>query len=169
MNHSYIISELKNNASVFEQLLKHQSEEQYLWKQQPDKWCLLEIVCHLYDEERDDFRSRLNHVLKTPELPLPPTDPVGWVTSRKYMDQDFYFFLDGFLSERKETIEWLRSLKNPAWKNVHHHPKVGAIPADLFLINWLAHDLLHIRQIVKLKYDYLKSTTEIKLDYAGNW
>lgn len=27
----------------------------------PEKWCLLEIVFHLYDEEREEFRARVNY------------------------------------------------------------------------------------------------------------
>ncbi len=41
--------------------------------------------------------------------------------------------------------------------------------AKMFLSNWLAHDYLHIRQITKLKYDYLKQLTNEDLNYAGNW
>lgn len=33
--------------------------------------------------------------------------------------------------------------------------------------NWLAHDYLHMRQIIK--YQYLKEKTNIDLQYAGNW
>ncbi len=41
--------------------------------------------------------------------------------------------------------------------------------AQLFLNNWLAHDLLHIRQILSIKFNYLKENTEEPLNYAGDW
>jgi hypothetical protein len=41
--------------------------------------------------------------------------------------------------------------------------------ARLFLHNWLAHDYLHIRQINRLKFAYLKAHSDISLDYAGAW
>ena len=41
--------------------------------------------------------------------------------------------------------------------------------AKLFLTNWLAHDYLHIRQIIRYQYHYLKESTAIDLGYAGNW
>jgi hypothetical protein len=41
--------------------------------------------------------------------------------------------------------------------------------AMLFLSNWLAHDYLHIRQIIKLKFDYLEKMTGEGLSYAGDW
>jgi hypothetical protein len=73
------------------------------------------------------------------------------------------------LAEREQSVKWLQSLTNPKWDNVHEHSKFGKMTAKMFLSNWLAHDYLHIRQITKLKYDYLKQLTNEDLDYAGNW
>ena len=169
MDYNKIVKELKRNADAFKTLLDKLSEEQYLWKQNPDKWCLLEIICHLCDEEREDFRKRTKLVLESPELPLPKIDPVGWVKERKYTEQDYTKKLNEFPAEREKSIEWLTSLQNPNWENAYEHPKFGKMSAKLFLSNWLAHDYLHIRQITKLKYDYLKFISGEDLSYAGNW
>lgn len=166
----FIISELNNNCDDFKSVLSAISQQQYLWKPAPDKWCLLELVCHLLDEEREDFKARLHHVLTNPELPLPPIDPVNWVTSRDYIKQDYSLILKLFLEERKKSLKWLNSLVDPDFKKAHHHPKFGAMSGELFLSNWLAHDYLHLRQIIKLKYDYLKfQTGQQDLKYAGEW
>ena len=45
----FIISELNNNWDDFKSILSVISKQEYMWKPAPDKWCLLEIVCHLYD------------------------------------------------------------------------------------------------------------------------
>ena len=169
MNHSEIIKELDKNKAVFLHLLKETGRQEYLWRPETGKWCLLEIVCHLYDEECEDFRARLKHTLQTPDRALSPIDPVGWVSSRKYMEQDYEKMLSSFLGERQKSVEWLHSLDDPQWNNTHHHPKLGLLSASLFLANWLAHDLLHIRQIIKLKYAHLKHHSGIDLSYAGNW
>ena len=169
LTHQAIIQELKRNQSVFQQLLQDVPSEMITWKTQPDKWCLLEIVCHLHDEEREDFRVRTKQVLENPSLPLPPINPPAWVTERKYMEQDFSAVLQKFLQERAVSITWLESLQNPSWDNVYHHPKVGPRSAWMYLSNWLAHDYLHIRQITRLKYDYLGHRSGVSLDYAGNW
>ena len=75
MNLPYITTALGQNKAVFENLLSGIDEQTYLWKPSANKWCLLEIVCHLYDEEREDFRARVKHVLgtrKSHSLPLIP-------------------------------------------------------------------------------------------------
>jgi hypothetical protein len=46
---------------------------------------------------------------------------------------------------------------------------LGRLSAGTFLSNWLAHDYLHIRQIIRLKYQYLQRQTRESLDYAGAW
>ena len=168
METTLIIAELKRNKEVFNSLLKGHRRDLYSWKPAPEKWCLLEIVCHLYDEEREDFRSRVKHILEQPNKPMPPIHPQEWVSERKYLDWDFELTLTRFLAERDESIAWLEGLKGAPWGNCYQHPKVGPISAKMILTNWAAHDLLHIRQITATKYKYLDSSGE-DLGYAGTW
>lgn len=169
MNSTKIIQELERNQKVFEGLLTGLSKEEYLWKPFPEKWCLLEIVCHLYDEEKEDFRYRTRHVLETPRDPLPSIDPKGWVLDRKYAEQPFESTLSGFLKEREQSITWLKSLSSPDWDQFYDHKTFGHMTAKMFLSNWLGHDYLHLRQIIKLKFDYLKHSSNEPLGYAGEW
>lgn len=167
--HRLIITQLKNNKAVFENQFKGLTKAQIHWKPSPEKWNLLEILCHLHDEEVEDFRARVQHVLETPDAAMTAIDPVGWVTERNYADQVFEERLDAFLEERQKSINWLESLDNPAWKNVFHHTTLGAMSAEKFLANWLAHDLMHLRQIGRTKYLYLEHISGQDLTYAGNW
>ena len=169
MNYTLIINQLEKNKTLFYQIFKDVTPEAYRWKPSEDKWCLLEVICHLYDEEREDFRTRTKSTLMTPEKTLPMFDPVAWVTERNYIGQDYEYKLSQFLWERTQSINWLKSLENPNWQNAFQHPTLGPLTAHHFLSNWLAHDYLHIRQATKLKYDYLKVLTKNDLSYAGNW
>lgn len=169
MNHLEIAKELERNKKVFKHLLHNLDIAQYMWRPQPGKWCLLEIICHLYDEEREDFRARIKHVLETPEELMPPIDPQGWVTARKYIEQDYEKVLGQFIAERERSVTYLLFLYEPAWGNTYQHPKLGPVSAGLFLNNWLAHDYLHIRQITATKYACLKANAGVPLGYAGDW
>ena len=169
MDSLYIISELDRNKSVFKILLENLDDRIITWKQTDEKWSLLEIICHLYDEEKEDFRARLKSTLDDPSKEFNTIDPAGWVTSRKYSEENFANKLNLFISERENSIKFLENLNNPNWKNSHKHPKFGDLSAKMFFTNWLAHDYLHIRQIIKLKFDYLSFTTNENLNYAGNW
>ena len=169
MDHAFVIKKLSHNSDTYRTLLSGISKEECLWRTQPDKWCLLENVCHLYDEEQFDFRARVKHVLENTQTAPPPIDPEGWVKTRKYIEQNYEEVLKKFLNERNRSIEWLNSLHDPQWKNVYVHPEFGPMSAEFFLANWLAHDLLHFRQIITLQYNYTKYKTGINLEYAGTW
>jgi hypothetical protein len=165
----YIINELEGNRDIFNVILSGIQKELYLWKPLPEKWCMLEVICHLYDEEREDFKARTKLILETPNEQFKSIDPQGWVKDRKYIERDYSDMLQKFLSERKESVKWLRSLNNPDWNKTYNHPKFGDMSAKQFLASWLAHDYLHIRQITKLKYDYLKQISSENISYAGEW
>jgi hypothetical protein len=91
------------------------------------------------------------------------------VTERKYMEQDFETVTRSFLNERSASVAWLTQLEHPKWENVYHHESLGTISVQRFLASWLAHDYLHLRQITKLKYDYLIHSTGEDVSYAGEW
>jgi hypothetical protein len=169
MGYTYVVNELESHIPVFENLLNNKSKSEYLWRPKPEKWCLLEIVCHLYDEEREDFRARVKHTLEKPTEPLMPIDPVAWVIERDYISKHYNNTLEAFLAERKASVKWLKSLTSVDWEQGIIHPKLGMLSAKLFLTNWLAHDYLHIRQIIKYQFEYLKEKTEVELNYVGSW
>ncbi len=169
MNRAYIIDQLERNLQSFQILTNSLSKEEYGFKKTPGDWSILEIICHLFDEEREDFRMRLQTVLEAPFKHPPAINPEEWVVSRKYKDQDFEDKRKAFIEERKASINYLRNLKSPNWGNYYEHPVMGKLDGDHFLRNWLAHDYLHIRQITQRKYQYLQLLTQNNCGYAGNW
>ena len=170
MNYDYIIKKLEVNSAVFKSILENIPDEQVRWKPSPEKWSLLEVINHLYDEEREDFRQRIKNIFIDPLKVWASIDPVKWVTDKEYDKREMKASLDNFLAERNKSVEWLKNLASPDWKAAYKHPKLGEISAEKLLANWLAHDYLHIRQITFLQYSYLShKAPSISLDYAGNW
>lgn len=169
MNTEYIIDQLESNSEIFRSLLSGIPGEMILWKPEENKWSLLEIACHLYDEEREDFRARLAKILLE-DHEWDPIDPQGWVFTREYSKKVFRETVENFLKERKLSVEWLKNLEVHDWNIKAVHPKIGEFSAIQMLSNWLAHDYLHFRQIIKIKYEYLKHLhPDTDLGYAGDW
>jgi hypothetical protein len=169
MNFDYCFVRLTDNARVIESLARHVSAEQARWKPAPDRWSILEVVNHLYDEERDDFRVRLDGILHRPEQPFSPLDPPRWAGERRYNERDLAESVERFLAERRQSLAWLRELQAPNWENAHAHPS-GPIRAGDMLSSWVAHDLLHVRQLAKLHWLYLNAVVSPhKTAYAGEW
>jgi uncharacterized damage-inducible protein DinB len=168
MNHQKIKEHLRVNSDVFKYLFQSVSDEQARWKPGEDKWSILEVINHLYDEEREDFRKRLELVLNNPEDPWPPIDPEGWVVRRNYNDRNLTQSLQNFFDEREKSLRWLNQLNSPDWQATHRHPKMGPMSAGLILANWFAHDLFHIRQVADLHFAYLTEQVKpVSLDYSG--
>ena len=87
MNLNFFIDRLSKNREVFAGLVGNISLEQARWKPSTDKWSMLEVVNHLYDEEREDFRQRVELTLGDPTLAWPPIDPRAWVGIRRYNER----------------------------------------------------------------------------------
>lgn len=160
---------MAENAARIRALVKGVSDQQARRKPDPASWSILEVVSHLLDEEREDFRVRLDYTLHHPGEPWPPIDPGGWVTSRSYNEKDPKATLDQFLAEREASLAWLKTLSAPEWKTTYEAP-LGPISAGDLFAAWVAHDLLHMRQLVELHWQ--NSTAELepfRTQYAGEW
>ncbi|MEO6063652.1 MAG: DinB family protein [Thermoflexales bacterium] len=166
---SYFVDRLSSNLRVFDHFLRGIKIEQAAWRPAPEAWTMLEVVCHLYDEEREDFRTRLRLILEDPAQDWPPIHPGEWVISRGYSSRDFPAMVDSFIAERAASIVWLRSLRSPALDTARKHGEFALRAGDL-LGAWLAHDFLHLRQINELHYAYTAKAAEpYSVIYAGDW
>ncbi|MBT8218891.1 MAG: DinB family protein [Bacteroidia bacterium] len=170
MKINYLIDQLEMNREVMLALLSDVSTELIIYKPSPQSWNLLEIICHLIDEEKEDFRLRVKHVIEYPETTPPSIDPVSWVMSRNYLDQDFGKKLKEWDVERKKSIREMKELAPTCnFNSGFDHPTFGRMTAYFFLRNWIAHDYLHIRQITRNKYQFLEMMENRDVSYAGRW
>ena len=170
MNSDALIDRLETQARIIRELVQDITREQAAWKPDPERWSILEVAVHLLDEEREDFRVRLRLLLRDPKADWPPIDPQGWVTQREYAKRDLGETVQAFLEEREDSLAWLKGLKSPTWDAVKTHPVAGDLSAGDMLASWVAHDLLHIRQLAKLHWNYVRRLAEpYSVAYAGDW
>lgn len=169
MDVEHVAQELKRNAARIRSLVHSISDEQARWKPDPAAWSILEVVNHLWDEEREDFRVRLDYALHRPGETWPPIDPGGWVTARQYNERDLESSLAGYLAERRSSLGWLRVLTTPNWDATYDAPW-GPIRAGDVVAAWVAHDLLHMRQLVELLWACTTGgLAPYDVRYAGEW
>ena len=164
------LARLEANRIVIRGLVDGVSAEQAGWRPAPEAWSILEVVCHLADEEVEDFRTRLDLTLHQPGTAWPSIDPQGWVRDRAYAEQDLDEALARFSAERDRSLAWLRGLAAPDWSAENVHPVFGAMSAGSLLHAWLEHDLLHIRQLTELQHHWLgEHAAPYDPGYAGDW
>ena len=164
-----MILRLERQALTIRNLVEGVPADQATWKPSAEPWSILEVINHLADEEREDFRSHLDTLLHDPQGEWHPIDPQAWVTGRGYNQRDLAASLEDFLSERSRSLDWLRSLASPDWNQGRQAPW-GLLRAGDMLASWAAHDLLHIRQLVELHWAYGQLHSQpYDVRYAGDW
>jgi hypothetical protein len=169
MDAERMIGQLKVNAQRIGALLIEVTQEESQWKPDADSWSILEVVNHLYDEEREDFRVRLNIILHQPDEAWPPIDPQGWVVERRYNDRNLADSTRNFLEEREYSLNWLQELGETNWDTEYTSP-FGSMQAGDMFCAWVAHDQLHMRQLVELHRGLIEQqVVPFDLSYAGDW
>ncbi|MEN6483114.1 MAG: DinB family protein [Anaerolineaceae bacterium] len=113
MEFNTIYQELQNSTGMIRALLKGVEPEAARHKSSGESWSILEVVCHLYDEEREDFREHLDFILHRQNETWHAIDTQGWVTQRKYNQQNFAEMQQKFFVEREISLAWLNGLLNP--------------------------------------------------------
>ena len=170
MDAQAILLRLRANAGVFDSLCEGVPETQARWKPSAGAWSILEVVNHLADEEEADFRMRVNLTLHHPGKRWPSIDPPAWVTERGYNQRGLGHSVARFLAERDQSVAWLEDQMEEDWARTHEHPALGTMTAGQVLTAWVAHDMIHIRQINRLHREYLVAElSEHSPDYAGQW
>jgi len=161
--------ELAQAAETIQGLVAGVSAAEARVRPSPEAWSILEVVAHLLDEEREDFRPRLDLVLHRSQETWVPIDPAAWVTARGYNDRELGATLSAFLTERERSLEWLAGLTAPDWSR-EYQASFGPITAGDLAASWAAHDLLHTRQLLELRRARLLAlAAPHRTGYAGDW
>ncbi len=133
------------------------------------RWSPLEILAHLEEEERRDFRVRAR--LAAESRPFDESmkiDPPGWVTAHRYNEMEPPAVLDAFARERAASVAWLRTLDMAALRRTVEIPGLGAFRCGDFVAAWRVHDLLHARQLsTALAILTARRLAAWKVGYAG--
>lgn len=142
-----------------------------LWSPSDDNWSILEVCCHLLDEEREDFRTRMALTLQDPRVPWPRLDLESVSQRRRYRERDLAATLDAFDAERAQSIAWLDSIIASAdFTLAQSHPRYGPLHAGMLLASWAAHDALHIRQVARRLHELAaRDGGPYAVTYAGEW
>jgi len=169
MESKILYQELANSTETIRALLAGIREEEAQYKPNRGTWSILEVLCHLYDEEREDFREHLDFILHRQHEEWHSIAPTAWVKIRKYSQQNFKSMQRKFFAEREKSLAWLKSLRNTNW-NITYKSQWGSMRAGDMLASWVAHDNLHIRQLVELRRARIvKITKPHPIQYAGDW
>ncbi|ADK81308.1 DinB family protein [Sediminispirochaeta smaragdinae] len=170
MDQNSIIKQLERNGRVYQELLVGFTQQQAIWKPSPERWSILETVCHLIDIEIEDFRYDLEITLFHPEQSWPSFSIEDWVVDRKYNERNLRISVEKLHEERNKSVDWLSGLGGFDLRATHSGKGFRREPmrAGDILVSWLAHDHSHIRQIARLSWELLKKeAVPYSSEYSG--
>src|SRR3990172_4069428 len=141
MEFNRLYQELVNSTGMIRALMAGIIQDEAQIKPNPESWSTLEVVCHLYDEEREDFREHLDFILHRQNEEYHAIDPQDWIQSRNYNEQNFAEMQEKFFAERRNSLEWLKGLADTDW-DVTYTSEYGSVSAGEMFACWIAHDNL---------------------------
>ena len=117
----------------------------------PGTWSPFDVVGHLIHGERADWIPRVEHLLTHGEaVPFPAFDREAMFEASKGISLSD--LLDTFGRLRGESLARLEQLKltDADLPRRGRHPEFGSVTLGQHLSTWLAHDLDHVAQIVRV-------------------
>ena len=117
----------------------------------PDTWSPYDVVGHLIHGERTDWMPRVEHILGHGDsVPFPPVDREGMFAASQ--GQLLGELLETFERLRTESLNRLTMLRltDADLSRTGRHPEFGVVTLGQHLSTWVAHDLGHISQIVRV-------------------
>jgi DinB superfamily len=117
----------------------------------PNTWSPFDVVGHLIHGERTDWVPRVEHLLRHGDaVPFPPFDREAMFAASQ--GKSLGELLDMFARLRGESLERLEAmgLGDADLSRRGRHPEFGVVTLGQHLSTWVAHDLGHIGQIVRV-------------------
>ena len=139
------------------------------WRARPaaSEWAPVEIVCHLRDEEVEDFGARLRVTMDGGQR-FVPIDPEHWATERRYLEDDGLRALVAFRERRAASLDALALATPSRLMTVVPHARTGGLSGLDILAAWVEHDRLHLAQLsATLARLWATRWAPLHAEYAG--
>jgi hypothetical protein len=137
-------------ATSLERATAGLTDAQLRQPEKPGKWSVIEVVQHLADSEIVyGYRIRLILAADTPDIP--GYDQDAWAQRLRYRETSLPDALTQIRVLRGRTLELLRGLRPDEWERAGMHSERGRESVRHLSKLLAAHDLVHLRQIARIK------------------
>ena len=144
---SVLIESLESTPRDLARLLRPIDAAAAHWRPVPDEWCIADVVAHLgYCEA--PYLARLQRVVEQDnpfEPALPPDE------SAHDLAQPLADLLQAFVVRRAETVVFLTGLEQRDWGRPLVHASLGPTKLRDQVQELVAHDNMHLEQLVALR------------------
>lgn len=159
--------ELGQMPAVLDSLLGDLDAESARARPAPAEWSPVEIVCHLRDEETEDFGARLRVILTGADN-FVRIEPERWAEERRYREASLPEALGAFRTRRAESLLLLRSIAPEALDGSRAHARLERLSGLDLVAAWVAHDRIHLAQLAAtLARLWALRWAPLRAEYAG--
>jgi hypothetical protein len=160
-------AELGRLPAILDALLAGLDVEGARVRPAPGEWSPVEIICHLRDEEVEDFGARLK-VIVSRAGDFTRIDPERWAEERRYREASLRTELDALRLRRQATLDLLASLSPDTLSGSRTHRRLGRLSGLDLLAAWVAHDRIHLAQLAAtLARNWAQRWAPLRAEYAG--
>jgi len=144
---SVLIESLQSTPRDLARLLRPIQATAALWRPAADDWCIADVVAHLSYCEAP-YLARLRRVVErdNPSEPTLLPDESAHDLTRSLAE-----LLEAFVARRAETVAFLSGLDQRDWGRPLVHATIGPTRLRDQVQELVAHDNLHLEQIVALR------------------
>ena len=137
-------------AASVERAVAGISTEQLRQPEKPGKWSIIEVVQHLADTEIVyGYRIRMILAADTPNIE--GYDQDAWAQRLRYADTSLPDAIAQIRLLRGRSLHLLRGLRPDEWERAGMHSERGRESVRHITKLLAAHDLVHLRQIARIK------------------
>ncbi len=159
--------ELERLPAVLGALLAGLDEVSARTRPAAGEWSPVEILCHLRDEETEDFGARLR-VIVDGAGEFAPIAPERWAEERRYREASLTDAMEALRARRQASLGLLASVAPETLTQSRPHPRFGHLSGLDILSAWVAHDRIHLAQLAgTLARTWALRWAPLRADYAG--
>ena len=156
--------------ALLDALLTGLDEEAARTRPAPDEWSPVEIVCHLRDEEIEDFGARVRVILEG-AAQFVKIDPERWAVERRYREASLPEALAAFRMRREDSLRLLASVAPAPLEALGASrplDRLGPLSGLDLVAAWVAHDRIHLAQLAgTLARNWASRWAPLRSEYAG--
>jgi DinB superfamily len=159
--------ELARLPAVLEVLLAGLAEAVARTRPAETEWSPVEILCHLRDEEVEDFGARLR-VIVDGGSDFAPIAPERWAEERRYREASLPDVQAALRVRRQASLDLLASVAPESLEGSRPLGRLGRLSGLDLVAAWVAHDRIHLAQLAgTLARIWALRWAPLRAEYAG--